>query len=178
MLNLIPAEHWEYGIADLLRGIYAASGKKRHQRISLPGLGNCFTVGSGRAGLVLALRALNLKPGTRIGVPLYCCPVVLKAIELANCRPNFIDIESDTFCISAQDLAKKINHIDVVIAVHMFGNMCDMPALKIIAGSKPIIEDCAQALGSRSVDGIAGSFGDISFFSFRDRKSTRLNSSH
>lgn len=170
MLNLIPAEHWEYGISDLIRGIYTTSGGEKHHRIFLTGLGNGYTVGSGRAGLVLALRALNLKPGARIGVPLYCCPVVFKAIEHADCRPHFIDIEPDTFCISVQDLAKKIDHLDAIVAVHMFGNMSDMPVLKTIVGSKPIIEDCAQALGSRIEDGIAGSFGDIAFFSFRSGK--------
>lgn len=170
LLNLIPAEHWEYGIGDLIHGIATASGENIHNEIFLPGLGNCFTIGSGRAGLVLALRALNLKSGARIGVPLYCCPVVLKAIELADCRPQFIDIEPDTFCISGHDLSKKIDQLDAVIAVHMFGNMSDMRVLRAIAKDKPIIEDCAQALGSRINDSIAGSFGDIAFFSFRSGK--------
>lgn len=170
LLNLIPAEHWEYGIIDFIYGISAICGKNKHYEIFLPGLGNCLTIGSGRAGLVIALRALNLKTQARIGVPLYCCPVVLKAIELADCKPQFIDIESDTFCISAHDLTNKIDQLDAVIAVHMFGNMCDIAVLKTIAGSKPIIEDCAQALGSKVNDCMAGSLGDIAFFSFRSGK--------
>jgi dTDP-4-amino-4,6-dideoxygalactose transaminase len=169
-LNLIPAEYWEYGIGDLIHGITAASGENIHHEISLPGLGSCFTIGSGRAALIIALRALNLKPGAHVGVPLYCCPVVLRAIELADCSPQFVDIESDTFCISAQDLSRKIDRLDAVIALHMFGNMCDMQILRTIAKDKPVIEDCAQALGSRINDGMAGSFGDIAFFSFRSGK--------
>jgi perosamine synthetase len=169
-MNLIPVEHWEYGISDLIYGIAKASRKSFHHKIILPELGNCFTIGSGRAGLVIALYALKVKPGARIGVPLYCCPVVLKAIEFADCRPQFIDIDPDTFCISAQDLVNKIDRIDALIAVHMFGNMCDMRVLRSIAKDKPIIEDCAQALGSRIDDTVAGLLGDIAFFSFRSGK--------
>ena len=169
-MNLIPAEHWEYGISDLIHGFAAAGRVEKHSEMFLPGLGNCLTIGSGRAGLVMALRALNFTSGARIGVPLYCCPVVLKAIELADCRPQFIDIDAETFCISEQDLANKIDQVDAIIAVHMFGNMCDMRALRSIVRDKPIIEDCAQALGSRMNDRLAGSFGDIAFFSFRSGK--------
>lgn len=169
-LNLIPAEHWECAITDLIHGIAATIPDNKHHEIFLPGIGNSFTIGSGRAALVIALRALNLKSGAQIGVPLYCCPVVLGAIELADCHPHFIDIEPYTCCIAAQDLANKIDHLDAVIAVHMFGNMCDMQGLRAIAKDKPIIEDCAQALGSKIDNAAAGSFGDIAFFSFRSGK--------
>jgi dTDP-4-amino-4,6-dideoxygalactose transaminase len=103
-------------------------------------------------------------------VPLYCCPVVLKAIAAADCRARFIDVEPHTFCLSADDLASKKSEVDAVIAVHMFGNVCDVPALRNAAPGKPIIEDCAQALGSRLDGRVAGSFGEISTFSFRSGK--------
>jgi dTDP-4-amino-4,6-dideoxygalactose transaminase len=133
-------------------------------------LGDCIPIRSGRAGLVAAIRAFNLPPGGRIGVPLYCCPVVFKAITVAGCTPRFIDIEAETFCISPEDLLAKRSQIDAVIAIHMFGNLCDMIKLKAIAQGKPIIEDCAQALGSKIQDRAAGSFGTIAFFSFRSGK--------
>ena len=52
----------------------------------------------------------------------------------------------------------------------MFGNVCDMPALREAAPGKPFIEDCAQALGSRLDGRLAGSFGEIAVFSFRSGK--------
>jgi dTDP-4-amino-4,6-dideoxygalactose transaminase len=72
--------------------------------------------------------------------------------------------------MSATDLAAKNSEVDAVIAVHMFGNMCDVPALRKAAPGKPVIEDCAQALGSRLDGRVAGSFGDIAAFSFRSGK--------
>jgi hypothetical protein len=97
---------------------------QKDSRLSLPGLGNCFTVRSGRAGLIMAIQALRLPPDARIGVPLYCCAVVFQAVIEAGCTPSFIDIELETFCISPpQDLSSKRSQIAVVIAVHMFGNL-------------------------------------------------------
>ena len=138
--------------------------------ISLPGLGNGIPVRSARAAVIVALKALGMPPGSRIGVPLYCCPVVFKAIKAADCVPRFLDIDPETFCISLEDLRAKRSGIDVLMAVHMFGNLCDMPKILEIIEGKPVIEDCAQSIGSKLDGRACGSFGDISFFSFRSGK--------
>jgi perosamine synthetase len=170
--GLIPAELWDYGTVDVLRGLRAVLSKASPAvgQILLPELGNCVTVRSARAGIVLAIRTLALAPKARVGVPLYCCPVVFKAIEAAGCEPRFIDVDPTTFCLSVDDVAKKRADIDVLIAVHMFGNVCDVPGLRDVIRNKPIIEDCAQSLGSRLRGQLAGGFGDISVFSFRSGK--------
>jgi len=173
MLNLIPTEHWEYRATEVIRGLLTGSSPRpasTQTHIRIPGLGLSLPVRSARAAIVLALKALALRPVASVGVPLYCCPVVLKAIEAAGCRPRFIDVDTDTYCLSVADLAAKNSEVDAVIAVHMFGNMCDMPALRDAAPGKPFIEDCAQALGSRLDDQVAGSFSEVSVFSFRSGK--------
>jgi len=171
MTNLIPAEHWEYKISDFITGVFAA-GKRRAnpESLHIPEIGDCISVRSGRVALVLALQALQLPPGARIGVPLYCCPVVFKAIEAANCAHCFVDIDASNGCISPADADRKRDQIDALIAVHMFGNTCDMNALKQAVSGKPIIEDCAQSIGSKIDGRLTGTFGDISFFSFRSGK--------
>jgi len=168
MLNLIPTEAWEYNIKDLIRGLYAAVNLKNSSKtLYIRAIGNCIPMRSARTAIIIALNALNLPPGARIGVPLYCCPVVFKAIKAADCTPQFIDSDSRTFCVSTEDLSRKSTKLDALIAVHMFGGVCDMPSLREVMNGKPIIEDCAQSLGS-SLDGrMAGSFGTIAAFSFR-----------
>jgi perosamine synthetase len=171
VIDLIPRDHWEHTISDLFRGLFSALVRRKGiEKLYIDGLGNCLPLRSGRAGLVLAIRALSLPPGARIGVPLYCCSVVFKAIIEAGCVARFIDIDPETFCISTEDLSEKCSQIDAILAVHMFGNMCDMRSLQTAAPGKPIIEDCAQALGSKMESRLAGSFGNISFFSFRSGK--------
>lgn len=173
MLSLIPTEHWDYSFTDTIRGLLTALSPRhpgRDSYIRILGLGACLPVRSGRAAIVVALRALALRPGASVAVPLYCCPVVLSAIKAAGCRARFIDVDPHTYCLSAADLAAKSSEVDAVIAVHMFGNVCDMPALRKAAPGKPIIEDCAQALASRLDGRLAGSFGEIAAFSFRSGK--------
>jgi perosamine synthetase len=170
MIGLLPNEHHHYRLQDVARGLCASLGHE-YQRslepIDLPGVGQCIPVRSGRAAIVVALRALGLAPGARVGVPLYCCPVVFKAVQAAGCRLRFLDVEPDTYCLSVADVKAKRADLDALIAVHMFGNLCDMPRLRDVLPNIPLIEDCAQSLGSRLDGRPCGVFGDLAFFSFR-----------
>lgn len=171
MAGLIPTELHRYSIGDISRGLIAARKRVESQTvIHLPGLGDGIPIRSARAAVIVALKALGMPPGSRIGVPLYCCPVVFKAIKAAGCVPRFLDIDTETFCLSPKDLQTKRSGIDALIAVHMFGNLCDMPKILEIIAGKPIIEDCAQSLGSKLAGRASGSFGNISVFSFRSGK--------
>lgn len=170
-MSLIPRDHWEHHLGDFLAGLAAASNSKQEGRaLRIPKLGDCIPVRSGRAALVAAISALGLPESARVGVPLFCCPVVFKAIVAAGCTPRFVDVDPETFCISSEDLSGKRVGLDAVVAVHMFGNLCDMSSLRAAAQARPIIEDCAQALGSKLNGRMAGSFGDVAFFSFRSGK--------
>lgn len=133
-------------------------------------LGLCIPVGHGRAGLVAAIHSFNLPNKTNIAVPFYCCYVVFQAIAIAGCNFYFVDIDPETFCLFPTDLSNKISDCSAIIAVHMFGNYCDMLNIKSVAQGRPIIEGCTQALGSKVHGQPVGSCGNISFFSFRSGK--------
>jgi perosamine synthetase len=171
MAGLIPAEYWEYNLFDFWSSLGSIKrSDSDNELINIEGVGDCIPARSARAAIYLAIKALNLPAGSRIAVPLYCCPVVFKSVHKANCVHRFIDIDPSTGCMSAADLAKKIKEIDAVIAVHMFGNVCNILVLKEVAQGKPIIEDCAQSIGSMIADKATGTFGTISAFSFRSGK--------
>jgi perosamine synthetase len=171
MIDLLPVELWNYRLIDIIRGLSATMDPIDSQQVlHINGLGNCIPTKSARAALIIAIEALDLKPGARIGVPLYCCPAVFKSIKASGCVPIYIDIDPSTFCISIDDLSAKCLHLDCLIAVHMFGNLCNMAKIKEIMNGKPIIEDCAQSLGSRIDGQLAGSFGSIGAFSFNSGK--------
>jgi perosamine synthetase len=171
VLGLLPVEFWDYRFGDVVTAIISAIGQSsRQQTLSIPGLGECIAARSARAAIVTAIKALGLTPGARVGVPLYCCSVVFKAIQAGGCKPRFIDVESGTFCLSATDLNAKRSQIDAVIAVHMYGNVCDVPRLQDAAPGMPVIEDCALSLGSKLGDRTTGSLGDIAVFSSRSGK--------
>lgn len=171
MVNLIPRDHWDHRLNDLLRGLGTACAPKASEPgLDLPGLGPCLPARSGRVALVTALKALALPAGARVGVPLFCCPIVFSAIAAAGCVPRFLDVDPATFCLSPAELAARRAGLDALVAVHMFGNVCDVPALRQALGHKPVLEDCAQALGSDLGGQPVGSFGSFAIFSFRAAK--------
>ena len=171
MTTLIPTEAWKFSLKDVVTGLLSIfSTDCATQELHISGIGRAITARSGRAGIVIALKALGLARGAGIGVPLYCCPVVFKAIAEAGYRPVFIDTEPDDYTISPSSAENRIEGVEAIIAVHMFGNLCDIPTLIKVLNGKPLIEDCAQSLGS-SFEGMpSGSFGAISVFSFRSGK--------
>jgi perosamine synthetase len=71
------------------------------------------------------------------------------------------------------DLENKVSDKSVaILCVHLFGQLCDMNAIKQIANNNnlKIVEDCAEAHGASYQDRKAGSFGDVSAFSFFSNK--------
>jgi len=171
--NLIPRYNWDYGVADLLRAFGAAIGVVPAHGERLGQLFDTRPIhtGSGRASLYAILKGLRLEKGSHIGVPLYCCPVVFDAIRQAGMIPEFIDVDLESFNLSAHDLVRKIEDISAVVVVHMFGHPADMDAIaKVTSNSIPVIEDCAQALFSRYKGVYTGLLSDVSFFSFRSGK--------
>ena len=130
-------------------------------------------VNSGTEALHLALLAVDVKRGDEVitvsntAIPTVC------AIELAQARPVFADIDPDTFCMDINSLEEKITpRTKVIIPVHLYGHPVDMKPLSILAAKYKvkIIEDACQAHGATYQGRKVGSFGDAGCFSFYPTK--------
>lgn len=119
--------------------------------------------GSGRASIYAALKVLNAK---KVAIPAYTCPSVVDAIVSACAKPIFVDIDPSNLGMSPEDLIKKIGNVDSVIVDHSSGIPARIEEIIEIAGRKPVIEDCARALGSKIDGKLAGSFGLCGISSF------------
>ncbi len=128
--------------------------------------GRILFVDSGRTALFLALKAMNLGKGARVGVPLYLCEVVFDAIVRAGCTPIFMDVDPRTFTLDPKDVERKAVKLDAIIPVHIFGHPSDMDSILTACGNVKMIEDCAHGLGSLYKNKTVGSFGQASFYSF------------
>lgn len=88
-------------------------------------------------------------------------------------KPVFVDILPDSWCIDPEKVEAAITpRTKAIVAVHLYGNLCDMSRLLII-GKKygiPIIEDAAEAIGSVYYGKRAGSMGAFGAFSFHGTK--------
>lgn len=166
--NLIPRNNWDYGLEALL-GALAGVSQKAAQAPNTASIfqQNPIWTNSGRTSLYAILKSLELPAGGKVGVPLFCCSVVFNAIRQAGLSPCFIDSNMNDCNISVEDLGKKRADLAAIVAVHMFGNPCDMDAINAVADTIPVIEDCAQSIFSTYKGKQTGLLSTASFFSFR-----------
>jgi perosamine synthetase len=131
------------------------------------------TVSNGTVALHLAILALGIGPGDEVIVPTFTYIASVNAIKYAGATPVFVDSLIDTWQIDPSDVEKKITkNTRAIMAVHLYGHPCDMYSLSAIAKEHNIflIEDCAEAFGTKYDDQHVGSFGDIATYSFFGNK--------
>ena len=125
------------------------------------------------AAIHLSLLALNIQPGDEIIVPDITWIASVAPIVYVGARPIFVDINKDDWCISIDSIRNSITKkTKAIIVVDLYGNMPNMD--EILKLSKDhnlyLIEDAAESLGSKYKGRPAGSFGEISVFSFNATK--------
>lgn len=141
---------------------------ERSLAVSL-GLTGGVAVNSGTVALELGLRALGVGPGDEIILPSYVCAAPWQAIQRVGAQARLVDIEPDTFQISATAVrAAMTSKTRAIIVPHLFGLPADLTALASLG--VPIIEDCAQTLGARERGRLVGSVGALTVCSFYANK--------
>jgi dTDP-4-amino-4,6-dideoxygalactose transaminase len=118
----------------------------------------------------MLLAALDLKAGSGVALPLFTDPSLVGAIVAAGLHPVFIDVDPRFLTMDLNSLEAARGTFSAVVAVHLFGQMTDMPALLTVARGLPVIEDAAHAPLSQLNHKMAGTFGVASFYSFASTK--------
>lgn len=127
------------------------------------------TVCNGGAALETACHALELGPGDEVIVPdqtIISCPLAVKRVGAC---PVFADVDPETWNVTVASVEKKITaKTKAIMVVHLFGLPAPMPELMSLAKKYQlkVIEDCAQAIGSRIGEQHVGTFGDVAAYSF------------
>jgi len=136
--------------------------------LSLPQL---LVTTNGTLSLQLAIKALALT-GDIITTP-FSYIASSSSIVWEGCRPVFVDIEPDSWCIDAAKIEEAITaQTTAILATHVFGNPCDVATIKAIADKHnlKIIYDGAHAFGVQYLGESIFNFGDISICSFHATK--------
>jgi len=134
----------------------------------------CVSFNSGTSSLHASLLSLNLKAKSEIIVPSFTFIATVNSALMVNSIPKFIDIENERFGINPQLINSQItNKTQVIIPVHYSGCPCKIEEIQDIAKKNKLflIEDAAEALGSKSKNTSIGTFGDLAIFSFAGNKS-------
>jgi perosamine synthetase len=132
-----------------------------------------LTVANGTVGLHLALVSLGIKEGDEVIIPDLTFIATANAVKYTGAKPVFADIDIETWCISVEDIERKITRrTKAIIPVHLYGHPADMNPIMEIAKKYNlyIIEDCAEAHGAEYKGKKVGSIGHCGVFSFYGNK--------
>lgn len=156
-------------VAEVVRSGFVAEGEKVRvfEEKVAKAAGKKFgaAVSSGTAALHLSLLSLGIGPGHEVALPSYVCSSLLHAVRMAGMEPLLVDAMPGDFHMDPAHLEKHITaKTKAAIVPHPFGFLADLTPFKKMG--IPIIEDCAQSIGATLGGRPAGSFGDLSIFSF------------
>jgi len=133
---------------------------------------------NGTDALQIAMMALDLQPGDEVIVPAFTYVATAEVIALLQLKPVMIDVDPDTFNVTAELIEKAITpQTKAVVPVNLFGQSCDLEPIMKLAKQHHlfVVEDNAQAIGAdyRFSDGRTkktGAIGDIGCTSFYPSK--------
>lgn len=140
---------------------------------SLLNVKHAISVSNGTVALHLALHCLDIGRGDEVIVPTFTYIASVNMIAHTGATPVFVDCLKDDWLIDIAEVERRITpRTKAIMAVHLYGALCDMASLRALAQSRGLhlIEDCAEALGS-TIDGRpCGSLGTVGTFSFFGNK--------
>jgi UDP-2-acetamido-2-deoxy-ribo-hexuluronate aminotransferase len=119
------------------------------------GAKHCLAVASGTDALLIAMMALDLKPGDEVITTPFTFVSTVETIVLLGARPAFADVEADTANIDAAKIEAAITpRTRAILPVSLYGQPADMAEINAVAAKHnlPVIEDAAQSFGA-SYDG-------------------------
>jgi len=128
----------------------------------------CLGVGNGTDALYITLKALGINYGDEIITTNHSWISTVETIVACGAKPVLIDTKPN-FLIDEDQIERKINQkTKAIMIVHLYGNPCEMSKIVKISNrfKLPIIEDCAQAHGSKYKGKHVGNFGHFGTFSF------------
>ena len=134
---------------------------------------HCVGVASGTAALSLMLEAYGIGPGDEVIVPAHTFIASALAVSHVGAAPVLCDVLEGTGLIDpAAARAAVSSRTAAVLAVHLYGQTCDMDAIHAFAGPRGllVLEDAAQAHGATYHGRRAGSLGDAAALSFYPSK--------
>ncbi len=137
------------------------------------GVDHALSVCNGTVALHLALEALGIGPGDEVLVPTFTYIASANAVTYTGAKVVFVDSEAEFWQMDITAAEQKITpRTKAIMAVHLYGHACDMVAIRALADkySLFVVEDCAEAIGTRIDDRLVGTFGDVSSFSFFGNK--------
>lgn len=133
----------------------------------------CIPTSSGTSALTIALQALGVGAGDEVIIPTMTWIANASSVLLLGACPILADVNPNTSCIDISETEKLITErTKAIVCVHLHCSACSVIELLNLANEHdiPIIEDCAQSIGTCIDKKHVGNFGQIGCFSFNSEK--------
>lgn len=137
------------------------------------GVGHAIATSSATGALHIGMAALSIGAGDEVILGDINWIASAAPIVHLGAKPVMVDVLSDTWCLDPAAVEAAITpRTKAILAVHLYGNLCDMDSLLAIGARHgiPVIEDAAEAIGSQWKGHRAGSLGVFGAFSFHGTK--------
>lgn len=137
------------------------------------GVKYAISTSSCTGALHMGLAALGVGPGDEVILGDINWIASAAPITYLGARPVLVDVLPDTWCLDPACVEAALTpRTKAIIAVHLYGNLCDMEALREIGARHgiPVVEDAAEAIGSSWNGQRAGAIGAFGVFSFHGTK--------
>ena len=137
------------------------------------GLEYAITTMNGSSALYSAYFGLGVGPGDEVICPTYTWICTIAPAVFLGARPVFVESDPETLQLDPADVRRKITaKTKAIVAVHLWGNVCDMDAIMQISQETgvPVVEDCSHAHGARYRGKIVGSIGHVGAWSLQGSK--------
>ena len=145
------------------------------------GAAHCVTISSGTDALQIAMMAEGIGRGDAVFLPAFTYTATAEVPLVLGATPVFVDVDPRTFQIDPAHLAARIAQVKaagvlrprMLVAVDLFGQPADWPALSAIAAQEGLftLDDCAQSFGASQHGKRLGSQADATMASFFPSKS-------
>jgi perosamine synthetase len=128
---------------------------------------------NGTTALHMVYAALGLGPGDEVVVPGFAFMAAANVALHVRAKPVFCEVDPRTWCMTAGTVAPCLtSRTKAIVAVHTYGNVCDMDEICALGRSRGIavIEDAAESFASRHKGRLAGTIAPVGSFSFQATK--------
>jgi perosamine synthetase len=185
--NVIPAripwaqpEYWgleEQYLVEALHSTWISGGAfvDRFERgvAGFSGAPFALSTSNGTTAIHLVYLGLDLQPGAEVVVPGFCYLAAANIALQMRAKPVFAEVDPDTYCITAAAIeAVMTPRTRLIVAVHTYGNVCEMDEILSLARARgvPVLEDGAESFGSKYKGRQSGTIARIGTYSFHATK--------
>lgn len=137
------------------------------------GVARVLGVANGTDALELAVRATAPDPGSTVVTAANAGGYSTTAILRSGRQVRYADVSDASLCLTPETVQEALDdRVGAVIVTHLYGRAADVAGIRAVCAPRgvAIIEDCAQAIGARTDEGVVGSLGDAATFSFYPTK--------